>query len=122
MRVLPVQSGETARQRQRWHPRDGSSPRKDTEMTRFVPKSGDPSKPSAGPYPPRRRPRLDSLPRLRKELVALYHEAKAGDLDPQHATRLGWLLVAASKIIEGGELEVRLAAVEKRLAREDKDR
>jgi hypothetical protein len=101
-------------------------PDKGRKLVVFSPKSGagdatspEPS-PSANARANARRRRLDTLPRLRREIVELYHEARAGRLNPQAATRLGWLLVAAAKLIEGGELEARVAELERRLAGDDR--
>ncbi len=56
--------------------------------------------------------RLDTLPRVRRELVRLYADARQGRLDPRDASRLASVLALVGRLIEGGELEARLAELE----------
>ncbi len=56
--------------------------------------------------------RLDTLPRVRRELVRLYTDARQGRLDPRDASRLASVLAIVGRMIEGGELEARLAELE----------
>jgi hypothetical protein len=56
--------------------------------------------------------RLDTLPRVRRELVRLYTDARQGRLDPCDASRLASVLALVGRLIEGGELETRLAELE----------
>lgn len=66
---------------------------------------------TASPRPSPRR-RLDTLPRIRREMILLYFEAREGQIDPGDATRLGWLLERAGKMIADAELEARIARLE----------
>lgn len=56
--------------------------------------------------------RLDTLVACRRELARLYREARTGTLDTQEATRLTFIVMNIARLIEGGELERRLAALE----------
>jgi hypothetical protein len=69
--------------------------------------------PSAG----RSRLRLDTLDRVRRELVKVYRDARDGKRDVSDASKLGHLLVAIGRLIEGSDLERRLEALEQRAAR-----
>jgi hypothetical protein len=66
------------------------------------------SQPTRGPYVGR----LDTLPRVRRELAKLYREARQRRLDVGDATRLAYVLQVIAKILEGSELERRLEALE----------
>jgi hypothetical protein len=65
--------------------------------------------------PAERRPRLDTLSKVRRELALLYFEARQHRLDVLDASRLGNLLAVIARVLEGSELERRLEAVEERL-------
>jgi hypothetical protein len=68
---------------------------------------------SLDPSPPGARgPRLDTLPRCRRELAKLYHEARSGRLAPQDATRLASIVAMIARLIDGADLEDRLARLE----------
>ena len=56
--------------------------------------------------------RLDSLVRVRRELARLYGEARRGQIDALEASRLGNILAVMGRLIEGGELELRVAELE----------
>jgi hypothetical protein len=58
--------------------------------------------------------RLDSLPRVRRELARVYADARQSRLDPQAASRLANVLAILGRMIEGGELEARLAELEQK--------
>jgi hypothetical protein len=58
--------------------------------------------------------RLDSLPRVRRELARVYADARQSRLDPQAASRLANVLAILGRLIEGGELEARLAELEQK--------
>lgn len=60
---------------------------------------------------PRRRP-LKTLDDVRVQMAGLYWQAKAGKLPTQEATRLVWILVQVGNVIQSGELEQRVAALE----------
>jgi len=62
--------------------------------------------------PPRLR--LDSVARVRRELVALYAEAKAGRRDVGDTSKLAHVLGLIGRLIEADELERRLEALEAR--------
>ncbi|MDD2500781.1 MAG: hypothetical protein PHN92_08180 [Geobacter sp.] len=55
---------------------------------------------------------LSRLSDVRFEVARLYREARSGKLDVQNATRLAYLLQVLAKVIEGGELEKRIEALE----------
>jgi hypothetical protein len=60
--------------------------------------------------------RLDSLPRIRRELARLYREARQGQLDPQAACQLGRLLTVLGRMLGDADLlalEQRIAALER---------
>src|SRR4051812_36486099 len=67
----------------------------------------------AGPLP-RRRLQLDSLVRVRREMVAVYREARDGRRPIGDAARLTYMLHTIGRMIEGGELERRLEELERR--------
>jgi hypothetical protein len=62
--------------------------------------------------PRRHRQRLDSLPRVRREMARIYLDAKRGDRNTQDASRLANILALIGRLIEGSELEGRIAALE----------
>ena len=57
-------------------------------------------------------PRLDSLDKVRREAARLYNQARRGEISASDASKLGNLLALIGRLIEGGELERRLAALE----------
>jgi hypothetical protein len=65
-------------------------------------------------HPPRIR--LDSLIRVRTELVKIYREGRDGERDVVEARQLATILSMIAKILSDGELEARLEALEKALA------
>jgi hypothetical protein len=71
---------------------------------------------------PRRRPRLDTLAKIRREIVALYHEARERRLDALDASRMGNLLAVAARLLEGQELERRIEALEQQAKRAKDDK
>ncbi len=69
------------------------------------------------PPTPRRPPalyvgRLDSLGAVRREAARHYPAARRGALDPQDASRLASVLALIARLIEGSDLERRVAALE----------
>lgn len=64
--------------------------------------------------PPRKRLRLDSIDRLRHELVKLYRAGRDGERDTQDVSRLANVLAIVGRLIEGGDLERRVEALEAR--------
>lgn len=67
--------------------------------------------------PRRSRLRLDTMDRVRRELVRLYREGRDGARDTQDVSRLANVLSIVGRMIEGGELERRLEALEQGGAR-----
>ena len=59
-------------------------------------------------------PRLDTLHKVRRELAHLYREGKAGRMDVATASRLAHILALIARILEGAQLEDRVAELEKR--------
>jgi len=64
----------------------------------------------------KRGPRLHDLKSVRQELGHLYRQAKLGDIDVQDASRLANILQILARIIQGTDIEERLAALESRHA------
>jgi hypothetical protein len=50
---------------------------------------------------------------VKKELARLYREGKAGKRDVGNVSRLANVLAIMGRLIEGSELEARIAAIEK---------
>jgi hypothetical protein len=70
-------------------------------------------KPPTPPVLPRLRLRLNSIDDVKKELARLYREGKAGKRDVGNVSRLANVLSIMGRLIEGSELEARIAAIEK---------
>lgn len=66
------------------------------------------------PIERRVRARLDTLADVRREMAKLYRMARAETLDVQDAARLANILMLIGRLIEGGEFEKRLEALEAR--------
>lgn len=65
------------------------------------------------PTPERnRRLPLRTAEHVRSELARVYRSMKYGDIDPAIGTKLTYVLVALGKMIEVGDLEKRLEALE----------
>lgn len=60
------------------------------------------------------RAKLDTIGDVKAQLARLYREAKGGKISTQDATRLASILGLLSRLIEGSDLEDRLAALEGR--------
>ena len=69
--------------------------------------------------PANRRFRLATVRGCRRELAAVYAEARQNRLDWQSAARAASILAILSRMIEGSELEARLDALERTLAERD---
>jgi hypothetical protein len=69
-----------------------------------LPGTPPPSKP--------RRARLDTIAGCRRELARLYAEAREGKLEAQTATRLASIVGMVARILDGAELEARVAKLE----------
>jgi hypothetical protein len=66
-----------------------------------------------GDTPRRSRLRLDSLDRLRREMTKLYREGRDGTRNTQDVSRLANVLALIDRLIEGGDLEARIATLER---------
>ena len=64
--------------------------------------------------PPRVRIKLTTVKDVARELGRLYREARTGQVKTQDASRLANMLFIMSRLIEGGDLEARLDALEQR--------
>lgn len=62
--------------------------------------------------PPRLRLKLNSIDDVRAEMSRLYREGKAGQRDVQDVSRLANVLALLARMIEGSDLEKRIAALE----------
>jgi hypothetical protein len=74
-----------------------------------------------GGIPPAGRPprlRLDSLARVRFELVRIYREARDGKRDVSDASKLAHILALIGRILEGSDLEKRIAVLEQQARQE----
>ncbi|NIN00861.1 MAG: hypothetical protein GTO24_23095 [candidate division Zixibacteria bacterium] len=63
---------------------------------------------------PRRR-RLKTIVDVRRYLAHLIHSTEAGEIDPQTAGRLAYISNILLRAIEGGDLERRVDALEKKI-------
>ena len=73
----------------------------------------------ANPPPPAEPPasrvvraKLDTIGDVKTQLARLYREARGGKIATQDATRLASMLAMLGRMIEGSDLEDRLAALE----------
>ena len=62
----------------------------------------------------RRSIRLKTLDDVRRQLARLYRDARSGIVPTQDATRLAYLLDRLARVMEGGLLEARLEALERK--------
>jgi hypothetical protein len=72
---------------------------------------GKPAEVLPTPRRDRRLP-LKSAQHVRAELARVYRGMKYGELDPAVGTKLAYVLVALGKMIEVGDLEQRIEALE----------
>lgn len=73
------------------------------------------AKSGSTPSPPKAKPRcgrLNTVGRVRRELIRLYKEARNGELDVNDASKLANILFLAARLLEGQELEARIAKLE----------
>ncbi len=63
------------------------------------------------------RTALTRLEHVRDELARVYRQARTGKIETQEATRLTYILVALSKVIEISDLEERIRTLEGKGAR-----
>ena len=62
--------------------------------------------------PPKRSIALTNVGHCRAELAAVYRQARAGQIQLADATKLAFVLVSLSRMIETSELEARVMALE----------
>ena len=62
-----------------------------------------------------RRPVLQTLPDVRREMARVYRQMRHGRIDTQDATRMTYVLTQIAKIIQVSELDARIEAVERAL-------
>ena len=67
------------------------------------------------PTPRPRRPVLQTLPDVRREMARVYREMRRGRIETQDATRMTYVLSQIAKIIQTAELDARIEAVERAL-------
>jgi hypothetical protein len=67
------------------------------------------------PSPRPRRPNLQTLPDVRREMARVYREMRHGRIEAQDGTRLTYVLTQIAKIIQTTELDARIDAVERAL-------
>jgi hypothetical protein len=67
---------------------------------------------ATSPSTPRGPGRLDTLPRCRREAVRLYSDGRRGLITPADCSKLASALNLVASLIERGELEDRVAALE----------
>ncbi len=70
------------------------------------------------PRPGRSRLRLDTLDRVRRELVRIYRQGRDGDRDVGDASKLANILTMIARILEGSDLEKRIAVLEQQARQE----
>ena len=71
---------------------------------------------AAPPPPPPRRVRLATARDVRREMVAVYADSRAGAIPPATGSRLCFMLDMVRRSIESMEIETRLAEVERQLS------
>lgn len=59
------------------------------------------------------RPRLANIKDVRREIAAVYKEARTGVIPTQEATRLVYMLISLGNMIKDTELEERITKLEK---------
>lgn len=62
------------------------------------------------------RDRLGSLVDVRREMSGVYRKMRSGKIRSQDGTRLAYVLSMIGKLIESGDLQSRLEALERQLA------
>jgi len=67
------------------------------------------------PTPRRRGPVLETLTDVRREMARVYRQMRHGRIDTQDATRMTYVLTQLAKLIQTGEFEARVEAVERAL-------
>lgn len=62
---------------------------------------------------------MGTLERVRVELAQIYGQAKVGERDVGDASKLANILAIVARLLEGPELQARVAALEARLGPEE---
>ncbi len=93
---------------------------KATPMGKTLPGKGKSGKCLSTPLPPKARKALSKVEHCRAELAAVYREARAGRLDIADASKLGNILSLLARMIESGDVEQRVEALEQLLKGGDK--
>lgn len=68
-----------------------------------------------GATPRPRRPSLQTLPEVRREMARVYRDMRHGRIETQDGTRLTYVLTQIAKVIQVAELDARVEAVERAL-------
>jgi len=77
------------------------------------PRAGELLPLAATPRP--RRPSLQTLPEVRREMARVYRDMRHGRIEMQDGTRLTYVLTQVAKVIQVAELDARVEAVERAL-------
>lgn len=74
----------------------------------------NPPPPNSVPAPRKPSPRLklETAAHCRREVARLYREARRGELKPETASKLAYLVDLISRMIERSDLEKRIEALE----------
>ena len=67
---------------------------------------------AGGSVPPPPKIKLQTLEDCRREAARVYREARAGKLDTSEASKLSFMLQGVAKMIEAGQIEKRIEALE----------
>jgi hypothetical protein len=59
--------------------------------------------------------RLDCVTSIRREMSRVYKEARRGKLETSRASKLVFILATIVKVLEGSDLESRMAALESKI-------
>ncbi|HLW78182.1 MAG TPA: hypothetical protein VKU44_01160 [Terriglobia bacterium] len=84
----------------------------DRQMGPEVNRKSLPDKPSRRPPTPCRS-RLNTLTRVRQELVRVYKAARAGDIPVSDASKLAHVLYTVGRLLVAQDLEVRVGRLER---------
>ena len=60
-----------------------------------------------------RRPSLQTLPEVRREMARVYRDIRHGRIESQEVTRITYVRTQIAKIIQVSELDARIEAVER---------
>lgn len=83
------------------------------ESAKHQPVTIDATSGTATPTP--RKIKLNTLEDVRREMAAVYREARGGRIDTSEAGRLAYILTNIGKLIEATEIEQRLLQLERKL-------